>query len=74
MAAWSLVFRSKGKPFGAATACHEYTLASLMPNSSKVGTLGNKGERFALVIDSARNLPAKICGMAVLTFMKEEST
>ena len=45
-----------------------------MPNSSKVGTLGNKGERLALVIDSARNLPAKICGMAVLTFMKEEST
>jgi hypothetical protein len=74
MAACSLAFTSAGRPRGAAKACHEYTLASLMPPSSSVCTWGSRGERLALVMASARSLPAWICGMAVLMFMNEAST
>ena len=74
MAVCSFAFTSAGMPLGAATACHEFTLASLMPSSSSVGTVGSSGERLALVIESARSLPAMICGMAVLMFMNDDST
>jgi len=53
---------SAGRPLGAATACQELTLASLTPLSSRVGTSGSEGERFELVIASARSLPALILG------------
>ena len=45
-----------------------------MPDSSIVGTSGSSGERFALVIASARSLPALMCGRPVLMFMKVAST
>ena len=74
MAACSLRFTSAGRPRGAAMACHDCTLASVTPLSSSVGTPGRSGERFSLVIASARSLPARICGIAVLTFMNDAST
>ena len=45
-----------------------------MPSSSIVGTSGSSGERLALVMASARSLPALMLGSPVLMFMKVAST
>ncbi|MDT4873948.1 hypothetical protein FQZ97_1092200 [compost metagenome] len=74
MASCTRFFTSAGRPLGAATACQDCTLASFTPLSSRVGTSGSSGERLALVMARARSLPALICGMAVLMFMKDDST